>query len=123
MAEGPLAACCTLKLQSYTSSALLPQSPACPLNYAKLFNNCLPAVAEGKSAIDYVAFMDALRTGLITYVPVNRQADKQSAGNPLVLPSGACVRQGTLLFMVSNLQQHSIEHVPMLLECDPPAEP
>ena len=44
-------------------------------------SDCLPAVAEGKNAIDYMAFMNALRTGLITYVPVNRQAVEQSAGN------------------------------------------
>lgn len=79
-------------------------------------------MAEGKNAIDYVAFMDALRTGLITYVPVNRQAVSHSAGNCLVLPPGACARQRSMLFMVSNLQQHIGKHVVTLLECSPPAE-
>ena len=119
MAERSLAS-----FPNHTSFALLPQLPACPLSWP---SNCLPAVAEGKNAINYVAFMDALRTGLITYVPVNRQAVKQSAGNCfscncLVLPSGGCARQVSMLFMVSNLQQHGIEHVLMLLEVGPTCE-
>lgn len=119
MADGLLT--CLLAPFLAKATRQLPSSPT-PRLYLIIISKCLPAVAEGKNAIDYVAFMAALRTGLITYVPVNRQAVSHSAGNCLVLPPGACARQRSMLFMVSNLQQHIGKHVVTLLECSPPAE-